>query len=166
MRHRAAFLLCRTLLLCGSLMLLLGCSRKPEPTAPVRGGTLRVAIFEALDLPSPLYGMQPATSHFVEHVTPPLGRIDPQGTVRFLLAKEFIDTGGRIDYTLQPRRWEDGVAVTPADIAITARLLRIRGCRARTAIAPTSSRIASPPTIRRCASSSECCTTGGYATPC
>jgi peptide/nickel transport system substrate-binding protein len=111
------------LLLAGIALLAAGCSRPPEPELPEPGGTLRVLVFEPLDLPSPLYCTRPLTAQLLEHVTPPLGRLDEQGRVQLLLASRGVDNGVWIDYTLRRARWEDGVPVTPRDLVLTATLL-------------------------------------------
>lgn len=109
-----------------SLSVLLGgaaCGKHAPPQVPARGGTLQVAVFEPLDSPSPLFGMRPLTQQLIEHVTPPLGRFDAQGRLQLELASRSVDTGGHIDYTLRPVRWEDGARVSPQDVVRTATLL-------------------------------------------
>jgi peptide/nickel transport system substrate-binding protein len=116
----------RTVLALG-LVTALGCSRRAVPESsgpPEPGGSLRIAVLDPLDSPSPLYGMGPTTAALADHIIPPLGRIDTSGTLRLLLASRFIDTGVTTDFVLKPIRWEDGVAVTPRDIVLTATLLR------------------------------------------
>jgi hypothetical protein len=58
-------------------------------------------------------------------VTPPLGRLDPQGRLQLYLASRSNDSGGSIDFTLRRVRWEDGVAVSPRDFIATAHLVRL-----------------------------------------
>ena len=127
---RAAAHRCAVALLAFGLVLAAGCSREralPErPGPPQPGGTLRVAVFEPLDNPSPLIPMNPITAHFLAHVTPPLGRLDDQGTVRPLLARRWVDTGNSLDFVLRPLKWEDGAPVTARDIVLTTHLLHDR----------------------------------------
>lgn len=111
------------LALAGAALLAASCTQHSQPEVPEAGGSLRVAVLEAPDLPSPLYCERPLTLQLLEHVTPPLGRIDEQGQVRLLLATRSVDNGAWIDYTLRRARWQDGVPVTPRDLALTATLL-------------------------------------------
>jgi peptide/nickel transport system substrate-binding protein len=69
--------------------------------------------------------MAPTTSQFVEHVTPPLGRLDPQGQLKLYLARRSMDTGGRLDFMLRPLRWEDGRPLSALDLVQTATLVRV-----------------------------------------
>lgn len=106
------------------LVALAACGRKASaPATPEPGGTLRIAVFEALEPLSPVLANQATTTQFLEHVTPPLGSLDERGTVRLRLARDYVDLGGQVDFILRRLRWDDGVPVTASDLVWTATLL-------------------------------------------
>jgi peptide/nickel transport system substrate-binding protein len=107
---------------------LAACGRDaPQPPAaetPRRGGTLRVAVMRGLDAPYWITGMDGTTEHFVEHVVPPLARIDAEGRQHPYLAGDVLDGGYEILFPLRAVRWSDGARVVAADFVLTATLLR------------------------------------------
>jgi len=100
-----------------------GCSRRPPAPAPVVGGTLHVAVFQPLDIPAPAATLEPTTEDLFAQVTPPLGVLDDRGHLQLLAARDYIDTGGRIDFPLRRRFWDDGAPVVARDFSLTFELL-------------------------------------------
>jgi peptide/nickel transport system substrate-binding protein len=103
-----------------------GCSRDAPPDAetPQRGGTLRVAVVRSLDAPSWFVAPSGSTRGFLEHVVPPLGRYDENGTLHPYLAQTVLDAGYDIICPLRRVRWSDGARVEARDFVLTTQLVR------------------------------------------
>ncbi len=132
------------------VLLLAGCGRRAAPPVPESGGTVRIAVFHPLDSPAPVAALDPTTTQLLEHVLPPLGRIDEIGNAKVYLARQIIDTGGSVEFTLRHVRWDDGQPVTPADFVLAATLLadpkggeraRVELLRAATAVNDSTLRL-------------------------
>ena len=107
------------------LLVLLACSRGREPesaSAPVAGGTLRVAVLDPFDFLTPVRAIQPTTYDFMVHVTPPLGRVTEQGSIQWLLGRP-LGPGPDLAFRLRHARWEDGQPVTARDLVLTTQVM-------------------------------------------
>jgi peptide/nickel transport system substrate-binding protein len=105
-----------------------GCNRNASPDAgaatPQRGGTLRVAVMRPLDAPSWFVAPSGSTRGLLEHVVPPLGRYDENGTLHPYAAQTVLDAGYDIICPLRRLRWSDGARVLPRDFVLTTQLVR------------------------------------------
>lgn len=93
------------------------------PSEPVHGGTVRIAIFEPFDFLTPVRQVRWPTDLFLEHVTPPLGRVTENGGIQWLMARRLIELGPGMHFPLRRARWEDGVPVTADDFVLTYQVM-------------------------------------------
>ncbi len=107
-----------------TLPLLLGCGEsKPVPDVPEDGGTLRIAVPMPLDFLTPVRSVEPVTAQFMQHVTPPLGRVTEQGDIQWLMARSPSLLQPGLLFRLRPVFWQDGTRVTARDFVLTARVM-------------------------------------------
>ncbi len=98
------------------------CQRSDTPAPPAQpesGGTLRIAIFESFDFLTPVRQVRWPTQLFLEHITPPLGRVTEIGDIQWLMARRIVELGPGMQFPLRRARWEDGTPVTASDFVLT-----------------------------------------------
>jgi peptide/nickel transport system substrate-binding protein len=89
------------------------------PSEPEQGGTVRIAIFQPFDFLTPVRHVRWPTDLFLEHITPPLGRLTEVGDIQWLMAHRLVELGPGMQFPLRRARWEDGVPVTADDFVLT-----------------------------------------------
>lgn len=97
--------------------------RNEAPAEPQRGGVARIAIFEPLDFLTPIRELRWPTGLFLEHITPPLGRVTEIGDIQWLAARRLIEIGPGMRFPLRPAHWEDGTPLTAADFRLTYQMM-------------------------------------------
>lgn len=107
---------------CACAVVAAACSRRAPALTPVVGGTLHVGVFRTLDVPAPVATLEPVSEDLATLLTPPLGALDERGQLQLLAARDYIDTGGRIDYPLRRRFWEDGAPLVGRDFVLASEL--------------------------------------------
>lgn len=93
------------------------------PLQPESGGTVRIAIREPFDFLTPVRQVRWPTDLFLEHITPPLGRVTEIGDIQWVMARRIIELGPGMRFPLRRARWEDGTALTAADFRLTYRTM-------------------------------------------
>lgn len=108
-----------------------GGSGGPPAQAPVRGGTMTVAIWQEPSTLYPYYTTQTMANVVYEIALEPLVGVLPNGTYQAVLATEIptsgnggvklVGDGRRMDvtYHLRPGVWADGEALTSDDVRFT-----------------------------------------------
>jgi peptide/nickel transport system substrate-binding protein len=107
--------------LIAAVVLCAACNRNNEPqsTTPVPGGSLGIAVLEPLDFLTPIRPIRPSSLEFMVHITPPLGRVDQQGMVQPLAARDWLERFNLWDFYISDLQWEDGHRVRPEDFQRT-----------------------------------------------
>jgi peptide/nickel transport system substrate-binding protein len=101
-----------------------GCSEPEEvPAVPEPGGTLRIALLKPFDFLTPVRAVEPLTLQFMEHITPPLGRVDERGSIEWVMAKRPAESRTGLHFRLRTASWEDGVRVTAQDFVRTTQMM-------------------------------------------
>jgi peptide/nickel transport system substrate-binding protein len=125
--HRAR-LWASCLVVLGTLVIV-ACGERQD-TTPEAGGTMRIGVLGTLGHLSPVEPLERLPLEFLQHVTPPLGWVDPQGRVRTRAATEWREQQFVWDFFLSDLIWEDGAAVVPQDFLLTWRVCQHPSVRA------------------------------------